>query len=305
MIPRHYELFDDVLEILADGSILTTMQLEEAIAVKKDISAETRAIMLDSGRRPRFRDRVNWAKTYLKAAGLIAYPSRGKTQITDAGLNAFNDETSTINIEYLLKYESFHRSYKRNVKTKTDGNITILEANVNNEPQTPQEQMDSAFSEINAVLKSEILDEIMLRESTFFEKLVVKLLVKMGYGGLLDGEGIVTQATNDEGIDGIIREDKLGFSNIYIQAKRYALDKSIGRPDVQGFVGAVATKEGKRLFITTANFASTAKQYAKENHVVLVDGDKLAELMIEYGVGVSTVQTYEIKKLDSDFFEEQ
>ena len=171
--------------------------------------------------------------------------------------------------------------------------------------QTPQERMDAAFSQINAVLKNELLNEIMGLSPTFFEHLVLKLLEKMGYGGLLDGEGLVTARSGDGGIDGIIREDKLGFSNIYFQAKRYSLEKTVNTPDVQGFVGAIANKNGKGLFVTSAKFSSGAQKYAKESHIVLVDGDRLADLMIEYGVGVSTLQTYEIKKLDSDFFAEQ
>ena len=142
----------------------------------------------------------------------------------------------------------------------------------------------------------------MNREPAFFEWLVVKLLEKMGYGGSLEGAGTVTRLSGDDGIDGIIREDKLGFSNIFIQAKRYALDRTVNKPDIQGFVGAIANKAGKGLFITTARFSDGAKQCARENHIVLIDGEKLTSLMIEYGVGVSTIQTYEVKKLDSDFF---
>jgi restriction system protein len=164
--------------------------------------------------------------------------------------------------------------------------------------------MENAFSEINSELKSEILNEIMMQEPAFFERLVVKLLIKMGYGGSLNGKGIVTPPSNDEGIDGIIREDKLGFSNIFIQAKRYAIESTIGRPDIQAFVGAIARREGKGLFITTGKFTSNAREYAKNNHIVLVDGNDLADLMIEYNLGVSTVHDYEIKRIDTDFFDE-
>jgi restriction system protein len=145
----------------------------------------------------------------------------------------------------------------------------------------------------------------MSQPPAFFEDMVVKLLVKMGYGGSLGDEaGQVTKLSNDEGIDGVIREDKLGFSNIYIQAKRWNPDKTVNRPDVQAFVGAIANKAGKGLFITTATFSDGAKQCAKENHIVLIDSNRLTSLMIEYGVGVSTTQTYEIRKIDSDFFTE-
>lgn len=304
MIPKHHELFSDVLYALADGATLSVIEIVELVANRRELSPDVRNATLPKGGN-KFKNRIEWAKTYLKAAGLIEYPKRGKSKITSAGLIAINDKEAIIDMAYLMQFESFRRFTNKESNPNSKAYNEAQALSDDTQSATPQEQMDRAFSEINTVLRGEILDEIMARSPRFFESLVVKLLVKMGYGGLLDGEGIVTQYTNDEGIDGIIREDKLGFSNIYIQAKRYALDKSIGRSDVQGFVGAVATKEGKRLFITTATFANTAKQYAKENHVVLVDGDKLAELMIEYGVGVSTIQTYEIKRLDSDFFEEQ
>jgi restriction system protein len=165
--------------------------------------------------------------------------------------------------------------------------------------------MEGAFSEINFSLGDELLTEIMSQPPEFFERLVVKLLVKMGYGGLLgDSAGQTTKLSGDEGIDGVIREDKLGFSNIYIQAKRWNVSRIVNRPDIQAFVGAIANKAGKGLFITTAAFSDGAKQCARENHLVLIDGNRLASLMIEYGVGVSVIQTYEIKKIDSDFFAE-
>ena len=303
MLPKYQEFYIDVLEVLSSGAILSINDIVDFVVKKRNISDEAQNIRNNNGG-SKLKNRLEWAKLYLKAAGLIEYPQRGKCKITVTGLEVVKDKGATIDNNYLLRFDSFQDFRRKNRKSTDIADDKLASVPEREEFATPQEQIDSAFAEINAVLKSEILDEIMAQPPTFFEKLVVKLLVKMGYGGLLDGEGIVTQSTNDEGIDGIIREDKLGFSNIYIQAKRYALDKSIGRPDVQGFVGAVATKEGKRLFITTANFTSTAKEYAKANHVVLVDGDKLAELMIEYGVGVSTTQIYEIKRLDSDFFAE-
>ena len=212
-------------------------------------------------------------------------------------------------LKFLEKYDSFleFKSRKRN-----DGNTPGIAEPVGSEQQikTPYELMDSSFYEIKSALRNEILsvltggttNEVTNKMALFFERLVVKLLMKMGYGGLLDGEGSTTPGSGDGGIDGIIREDKLGLSHIYIQAKCYSLERTVSRPAVQTFVGAIAGKAGKGLFITTAKFSSEAKEYAKHNHVVLVDGDMLADLMIEYGVGVSTAQTYEIKKLDSDFF---
>jgi len=300
-VPKHYELFIDVLHVLDAGGVLTNAQLYDAVAAHKNVSDEDRAILLKNTAVTVFNNRVGWAKTYLKAAGLVEYPKRGSAQITDEGRRVLKLNPEPFNVAYLRNnYKSMQTFLGQ--KGKNEAQETADELN---QEQTPQERMDTAFSQINAVLKGEILNEIMGQPPAFFEQLVVKLLMGMGYGGSLAGEGIVTPLSGDGGIDGIIREDKLGFNNIYIQAKRYALDRTVGRPDVQGFVGAIANKVGKGLYITTAKFTSDAIQCAKDNHVVLVDGDRLADLMIEYGIGVSTIQSYEIKRVDSDFFTEQ
>ena len=174
--------------------------------------------------------------------------------------------------------------------------------------KTPQDVLDEAFQQINTTLADDLLSEVMKQPPAFFEHLVVKLLMQMGYGGSVDNAGTVIGQTGDEGIDGIIREDKLGFSLIYIQAKRWDYDKTVGRPEIQKFVGALAGQgASKGLFITTAKFTKEACQYAEKQHttkVVLVDGTALAKLMIEYNLGVSTEATYEIKRIDSDFFAE-
>jgi len=299
-IPKHEELFKDVLQALMRGEHLSSKEMCDVIAKRRNISDEERAVTLKSGNAPVFKNRVDWARTYLKAAGLVEYPQRGIASITDEGRKVLKEDPQPFDTKYLRKYESFRVFMSPKSK---DGNAEPSEGS--QQEQTPGERMEAAFSQINEVLKGEILSEIMSQGPAFFERLVIKLLMAMGYGGTLDGEGVVTPRSGDGGIDGVIREDKLGFSNIYIQAKRYALDQTVGRPEVQGFIGAIANKSGKGLFITTAKFSSVAVQCAKENHVVLVNGDKLAELMIEYSVGVSTLQKYEIKKLDSDFFMEQ
>lgn len=193
--------------------------------------------------------------------------------------------------EFLMNYRSFQDFLKRS--SKASSNVAIPEngRSVKQQEATPEEMLESAFSQMKTSLGDELLDEIMKQSPQFFEKIVVKLLLKMGYGDSLEESGFVTQTSRDEGIDGIIREDKLGFGNIYIQAKRYT-DKTIGRPEIQAFVGAIANKAGKGLFITTAKFSEGAVKTAKENHIVLIDGEKLTSLMIEYDVGVSVVQTY-------------
>jgi len=283
-IPSLSDLYKEVLLTLENGEPHTNKQLGDAIAKRRNMSNEDLAVRMPDGRSTVFRYRIRWAKTHLKNAGLVEYLQHGIARITEKGQKELTED------------------FRHSSEIKSD---SAEPSEGNKQEQTPGERMDAGFSEINAELKNELLSEIMALSPTFFEKLVVQLLMAMGYGGTLDGEGTVTPKSGDGGIDGIIREDKLGFSNIYIQAKRHALGKTISRPEVQTFVGAIANKTGKGLFITTAKFSSGAAQCAKENHLVLVDGDKLAELMIEYDVGVSTTQKYEIKTIDSDFFMEQ
>lgn len=297
-IPKHNDIYREFLIAISDGQQHKHKEVQDSIAQQIKLTADERGVMLPSGTRPMFEDRVAWARTYLKAAGLINYPVRGYSQISDEGKKALKS-TLPIDNAYLRKFESF-RSFetpKQNGKP-LQGDVSCEADN----DLTPKERIDEAFNQVNAALADELLTELLNNSPAFFERVVVALLVKMGYGGDLEGAGRVTPVSGDEGIDGIIREDKLGFSSIYIQAKRYAREQSVDRPAIQGFVGAIANKVGKGLFITTARFTSGARSCAEQNHIVLIDGEKLANLMIEYGVGVSTVQTYEIKKVDSDFF---
>ena len=299
-IPKFKECFNDFLLCLADGEIRQIGEIVEFVANQKNLSDEDRAITLNSGQRS-FNNRVGWARTYLKMAGLIYYPKYGFIQITDEGKKVLS-QNQNIDLEFLKQYESFKKFIYSMSPAKGNDKNNTLDDGTNKLEQSPEELMETAFSQINASLANEILAEIIKLSPALFEKLTLRLLQKMGYGGTLDGIGTVTKISGDGGIDVIIQEDKLGLRNIYIQAKRYALDGSIGRPDIQGFVGAIANKDGKGVFITTAKFSEPAKQCAKENHIVLIDGERLATLMIEYGVGVSTIQTYEIKRIDSDFF---
>lgn len=209
-----------------------------------------------------------------------------------------------ITLEYLNKYESFREFHLTKDQTSQDSLVCtnpIADA-------SPQDTMDIAFQQINDELAANLLQAIMDHSPQFFEKLVVDLLLKMGYGGAFDESGMTVGQSGDEGIDGIIREDKLGFSSIYIQAKRWNTDTTVGRPEIQKFVGALAGQGAQKgLFITTAQFTKEAKNYAGKQSatkVVLVDGEKLTKLMIEYDVGVSILNTYAIKKIDSDFFDD-
>ena len=299
-IPKYDEIYNEILNAVADGESHGIEVIRTSVAKQKSVTNEERSILLERGTKPVFDDRVGWARTYLKAAGLIEYPSRGLTRITAEGKNVLNSNLPRIDNAFLNRYDSFKQFLARGKSGKSSDSVKATE-----DTETPSERMQSAFSEINDSLADELLTEIMSQAPAFFERLVVKLLVKMGYGGGNEGAGIVTPPSSDGGIDGIIREDKLGFSNIYIQAKRYDRDSTVSRPEIQKFIGAIAEYKNKKgLFVTTAKFSAEAKKSAEASQIVLIDGERLAKLMIEYGVGVSIVQTLEIKKVDSDFFSE-
>ena len=260
--------------------------------------------MVPSGRQSTFGNRVNWARTYLNKAGLIATPSRATYQITEAGKAAL-ESGETIDLKYLDKIDGF-QEYHRGAPESTDVNPEKEEQIEMDE--SPMELFVSAFNRVNNTLAAELMDEVMQLSPTDFESLVVQLLLKMGYGDGIDNAGKVTRATGDGGIDGMIKEDQLGFSYIYIQAKQWAPDRRVDRPEIQKFAGALqGEKAMKGLFITTAKFSSGARQYAENLHgstIVLIDGTQLMKLMIKFNVGVSVDHVYEVKRIDTDFFNE-
>ena len=277
-------------------------EVRDTIATNLSVSDSERQEMLPSGRQAIFDNRVGWTRTYLKKAGLLTSPSRGVYQLTEQGKQVLDSNPDTIDNSFLAQFESF-RQFMRSDSVSSKADIAD-----DQNGQTPQDTLDFAYRQINHALADDLLSEIMKHPPAFFEKLVVQLLENMGYGGSVENAGLVVGQTGDEGIDGIIREDKLGFSLIYIQAKRWDRTSSVGRPEIQKFVGALAGQgANKGLFITTAQFTREAREYAKKQHttkVVLVDGDTLAKLMIDYNLGVSTQATYQIKQLDSDYFNE-
>lgn len=298
-VPKYHEMYRPFLNCLKDGQSHKIKDVKEVVAVAMSITEEERQELLQSGKQAIFDNRIGWTRTYLKKAGLIDSPSRGVFVITAEGSKLLAGNPPTINDDLLMRYESF-RLFK---SPNANGQVIPM---ADSSEDTPQDVLDSAFKLIKASLADELLSEIMKQTPSFFEALVVKLLEKMGYGGSLKGAGTVVGQSGDEGIDGIIREDKLGFNLIYIQAKRWELVRTIGRPEIQKFVGALAGQGAtKGLFITTAQFTREAIAYAYKQHttkVILVDGVMLSELMIEYNLGVSAEMIYEIKKLDTDFF---
>jgi restriction system protein len=251
-----------------------------------------------------FANRYGWARTYLKKAGLIRYTAWGKFQITDAGRALLDEKLSKIDLAILKRYPEFLEFYggAKPVDDRTTG--AEVEQKISDE--TPEELISSAHAKLRQLVQSELLDKIISGTPKSFERLVVSLLTTMGYGGSLADAGKALGRPHDGGIDGVIKEDKLGLDLIYIQAKKWR-DTTVGSVEVQSFVGALAgVKARKGVFITTSKFSRDAIAYAAalENKVILIDGDRLTELMFEYGLGVSTLNTYNVKRVDNDFFDE-
>lgn len=300
-VPKFYEFFMPVLAALHGGQPLHVRDIRSFCFQYMQLSEADLVQMLPSEKQPTVVNRIHWALQYLKKAGSIASPARALYQLTETGLKAHR-EGHTVDLKYLEQFPSFVAFHQTKAKP-TDVPPTI-------EPVTPVESFEEAYEKIRRDLADEVMAAIMQASPTFFEHLVVDLLLKVGYGGAFEGAGIVTKQSGDGGIDGIIREDKLGFNAIYIQAKRWQPEQTIGRPEIQKFAGALLGQgASKGLFITTAHFSAEAKKYAESissptSKIVLIDGDQLAQLMITYNVGVSVQRTYEIKRVDSDYFEE-
>lgn len=309
-VPVYDAFYSAILELLADGETHTSKETIGHCADVFHLDQADREEMLESGRQTVLANRVGWARTYLKKAGLISSPSKGKYQITDAGKAALKDAGSRIDNDYLLRFESFRDFTKAAVSSDEDnGKGSSVAALKPDEERTPSEMMDLAYRDINRQLADDLMTMIMQQSPAFFEKLVVELLKKMGYGDRLERSGEVTGKAGDEGIDGIVREDTLGFDKIYVQAKRWSDDHAVGEPDIQQFAGALMGMGAtKGLFITTSHFSRQAVSYVEKHmsaKIVLVDGEKLTGYMIQYGLGVSTTHVYEIRRVDSDYFDEE
>lgn len=293
-VPKYDEMYNDFLKILKDGKQHDIKEIRTKVAKIKKLTEEELKETLNSGKCKYF-NRIGWTATYLKKAGLIDSSKRGVFNITEEGSNIIKNEKEVDN-KLLLTYESFKEFKDRTVEKKTK-NCFGEEIEL-----TPQEKIEQALQEINSELEDNLHDEILKQSSDFFEELSVKLLLAMGYGKTENA--IVTPKTGDFGIDGFILEDELGINTIFIQAKRYDKNNSVSRPEIQKFAGAMLGKNAKKgVFITASYFTKTAIDYANNQNIVLIDGQKLVQLMIKYNVGCYTENNYSIKKLDLDFFE--
>ncbi len=301
MIPDYQTIMLPLLEFASDKKEHYIRQAIDYLAQKFKLTDEERKKLLPSGQQPIFDNRVGWAKTYLVKAGLLYYPKRGYFKITQRGLEVLKNRPKKIDNEYLSKFPEFVE-FKTRQKSPYDKEIK-LQKNYND--NTPEELIALGYQKLRHELRKQLLERIMSCSPSFFERLVIDLLIKMGYGGSREEAGKAIGKTGDEGIDGIIKEDKLGLDIIYIQAKRW--NNPIGRPEIQKFVGALHGQRAKKgIFITTSSFSQSAIDYVNkiENKIILIDGEKLTDFMIEYNVGVSTISSYEIKKIDLDYFME-
>ncbi len=295
-IPKYFEMQKPLLLALKDEQVHSLKEIKKFISLYFELSQEDLSELLPSGRQAVFANRVGWASTYLKKSGLIESPARAMFVITKEGLEVLKDNPNVINEKYLARYESFREFYSGSDDIATD---EIKGENFAHD--TPDDYFEQSFKKINDSLADELLTEIAKIAPTSFEQMVIDLLSKMGYGAF-ENAGKTTAISGDEGIDGIIMEDKLGFNLIYIQAKKWDTGSTVGRPDVQSFVGAISGKGGKGLFVTTTKFSKQAIDYANQQHIILIDGRKLAYLMIEHGFGVTTKKIFEIKEIDTDLF---
>lgn len=294
-LPKYYELYASLLAVIKDGQVHSIGEIRDQIAKNLNLSEEDLSKKLPSGKQTVFNNRVAWAKSYLKKAGLVISPRRGHFQITSEGLLILESNLPITNELLAQKYPEFAEFVKKEVK---ESPISILDREMS---ETPEETFERMYQTINEELAEDLLTEIINQSPAFFENLVVDLMRSMGYG-----DGFVTKASGDDGIDGVIHEDKLGFNLIYIQAKRWNPSTTVGKPEIQKFAGAMMgpPRIEKGLFITTAKFSQGAKSFAEAQHIILVDGRKLTELMIEYDLGVATQKMYYLKRVDSDYFSE-
>ncbi|HRH64713.1 MAG TPA: restriction endonuclease [Bacteroidia bacterium] len=303
MIPDYQSIMLPLLEHISDGKEHKMRKITDDLAIKFGVTEEELKEMLPSGAAPVFYNRTAWAKTYLKKAGLIDSPKQGIVIISKRGLEVLRKKPSSINVKFLKQFSEFLEFQSTKRDNENDSETTEEQSF-----QTPEELLETAYQKIRKSLASELVNKVVNLSPAFFEKLVVELLVKMGYGGSIKDAGKAMGKSGDEGIDGTIKEDKLGLDIIYIQAKRWKPGNVVGRPELQKFVGALAGQGAKKgIFITTSNFTKEAIEYTPRNEtkIVLIDGDQLAQLMIDYNLGCTPQQTYEVKKIDSDYFGEE
>ncbi len=300
-VPDYQTLMLPLLKHTADGAEHSFSALVEELGTVFELSDSERQELLPTSGQVIFNNRVGWARTYLKKAGLLSSPRRGIVQVTTRGLQVLRDNPARVDNKVLRQFPEFleFQDARSDSKQSLDSAAT--------EQFDPQESLEAGYHRIHKQLATELLARIKGCSPSFFEHLVVGLLLKMGYGGSRRDAGQAIGKSGDGGIDGVIKEDKLGLDVVYIQAKRWDSGQ-VGSKEIQSFVGALhGRKARKGVFITTSGFSKPARDYVRDiqDKVILIDGSELADLLIEHGVGVSTVASYEIKKVDTDYFIEE
>ncbi len=301
-IPDYQTIMFPLLRFAGDKNEHSLRETIDNLAGVFDLTEEEQDEMLPSGQQEVFKNRVAWARTYLKKAGLLHSTRRGYFIITDRGVSVLDDNPKKIDVHYLEQFKEFQEF--RALRHKKEGSEVVQAAEA--DEATPEETLETAYQRLRDDLASELLAMIMEMSPSLFEKLVVELLLKMGYGGSRKDAGRAIGRSGDEGIDGIIKEDRLGLDIIYIQAKRW--QQSVGRPEVQKFAGALQGQRARKgIMITTSEFTREAKDFSSniDTKIVLIDGRDLAQYMIDFNLGVSPVAQYEVKRVDTDYFIEE
>jgi len=302
-IPDYQSLMLPLLLFAEDGKEHSVREARESMAASLRLTDQERTELLPSGRQSVFDNRFGWAKTYLLRAGLLQAPRRAHFQITDRGRQVLREKPAAIDCKLLDRFPEF---VEFRTASRKDSHEEAETSQPGFENATPEEMLESAHQQIRTDLAAELLRRIKTAPPAFFERVVVDLLVRMGYGGSRKEAGKALGRSGDEGIDGIINEDRLGLDMLYLQAKRW--EATVGRPEIQRFVGALHGKRARKgVFITTSSYSAEARSYVAniDPKVVLIDGAELAELMIDFGLGVTTAATYEVKRVDSDYFGEE
>lgn len=302
-IPKYNELMLPLLQFTSDGEEYHIKEAVDPISEYFGLTPEDKQKVMGNSKQSVIYYRIHWANTYLKKAGLLSSSRRGYIQITERGRSVLREKPNKVDSHFLMRFPEFVE-FKSSSKTDSESDVETDSNDVSE--LAPKELIDSTYKSIVNDLADQLLESVLSASPAFFEKLVVDLLLAMGYGSALQDAGQTTQISNDGGIDGYIQEDKLGLDTVYIQAKRWAIDNTIGRPQIQAFVGSLMGEGAtKGVFITTSSFSGGAITYAKNIQnvrIILIDGQQLAQLMIEHNVGVVAEKTYIIKQIDENYF---
>jgi restriction system protein len=305
-VPDYQSLMLPLLKVLEDGAEHQVRDVREQVAKALGLTEADRTALLPSGNQPIYDNRLGWAKTYLEKAGLLQSVRRGVYVVTERGLKVLASKPTLINNDLLSRFSEFQEFTERSApKDERESKVPMREEALP-ATVTPLEALGTAYRELRRKTELELLAAVMNASPQFFERLVVELLVKMGYGGSLEEAGKAIGRSHDGGLDGMIKEDHLGLDVIYVQAKRWK--DTVGRPEIQAFAGSLEGERARKgVFITASTFSSEARQYVSriEKKIVLIDGAQLASLMFDFGIGVNPVNTYEVKRVDTDYFSEE